>query len=102
MARTLTVSLTELDIATGARNSTATGPVALACARALGIKNESGWVNLGVSVGILYWLPRNAPRDVPFFDRWQHVELPAHVKEWELAFDRGEPVSPLSFEVQLP
>jgi hypothetical protein len=98
------VTVTPEDIRHGIIRDVAHGPLALACARALGLVNDRGWVNVGVSAGILFWLPKGARKsgDQSFFDLWRHVELPDPVKAWELAFDRGEPVEPITFEVRIP
>ena len=80
----MTVSVTEEDIAQGARRSCTTCPVAIAVARAYSEKIV--WVNTcNITIG---------------YEMGKVVATPLEVKRFVLEFDAGEPVFPFEFTLE--
>ena len=85
------VAVTAADLATGEPRDVYRGPLALALGRALGLAVGE----CGVSGGRAFW----SPRPGRWCPKWRRAWLPPHARDADAAFDRGEPVGPLEFEL---
>jgi hypothetical protein len=89
LTKTVRVEVTAEDIKHGAMSDCENCPVAWAFIRATGLDH----FKVSVDEITITW---------PFSDRKEAIELPESVSEWISAFDDGKPVSPISFDLDVP